>query len=69
MDCCEEQWTGGKASNLAKILAYSNLNKEKMLNFLIPKGFVITVFAYEEFLNQNLDLKNLLNILNDDTKL
>lgn len=49
--------TGGKASNLAKIIAKTGEKNEK---FFVPYGVVVTTSFYEKVFNQNENLKNLI---------
>ena len=66
--CCVDTKTGGKAANLAILLA--NNNKEEQL-YSVPKGFVLTVEAYNRHIAKAPELKNAIELLKrcDDSKL
>lgn len=50
--------TGGKASNLAKIIAKTKKGKNEKI--FVPYGVVVTTSFYEKVFNQNENLKNLI---------
>ncbi|KAI1711487.1 pyruvate phosphate dikinase, PEP/pyruvate binding domain-containing protein [Ditylenchus destructor] len=69
-DCVNEGLCGGKAANLAKIIQHCQSHDcSNAPTFKVPRGFVITTSYYEEFLKENVEIREILeNLSNCRTK-